>query len=139
MKDLNCIMIYDGECPYCKLASVTVDKIEEDINIIEWQNKASQQFLNHHFEDPPFGLIFIDPSEEKIWLGSDAVSKISSKTKDKNKIGNIISQNYNFIADTVSFLNNRDREIDRYKGTHNLKNDSENLIRELIDESDRFL
>lgn len=135
MPDQNCIMIYDGECPYCKVASATVENIDNEINIIKWQNEQSQKFLSKLFDDPPFGLVFIDPNKGKVWLGSDACSEITRRGEETKPFSDILSQNYDLIADTVSFLNNREKEIDAYEGVHNMNDEASKLVDELNKES----
>lgn len=132
-------MIYDGECPYCKVASATVKNIENQINIIEWQDESSQKFLSKQFDDAPFGLVFIDPNSKKVWLGSDASSEIARRGEETKAFSSILDQNYDLIADTVSFLNDRDREIDAYEGVYEIKDEAYDLVDELNKESDKFL
>lgn len=139
MSEQNCIMIYDGECPYCKVASATVKNIENQISIIKWQNESSQKFLSKQFDDPPFGLVFIDPNKEKIWLGSDASSEIARRGEETKAFSGILNQNYNLIADTVSFLNDRDKEIDAYEGVYDIKDEAYDLVDELNEESKQYL
>lgn len=129
------IMIYDGECPYCKIASVSVDNINEDISIIQWDHELSQKFLDVQFEDPPFGLIFIDKSKDKVWLGEDATYEIAERAKETKIFSSLLKNNYDIISDTISAITNRDREIDKYEGIYNLDVETYDIIKQINKQS----
>lgn len=130
------IMIYDGECPYCKIASISVDNINEDISIIEWDNKLSQKFLDLQFDESPFGLIFIDKSKDRVWLGEDATYEIAERANETKLFSSLLKNNYDIISDTISSITNRDREIDEYEGIYRLNEKTYDIIDEINNQSD---
>lgn len=125
MKDDGKIVIYDGECLYCGLACRMVQKLEEDIEIVDWNSEFSQSFLDAQFDSIPFSIFFIDTSKNKLWVGDDAIRMIESQSEYTEPGESLFSENYKFISSAVSKLSGRDRDIDRdYSGTYELTEDA---------------
>lgn len=128
------IVIYDGECTYCTMASLTVEKLDEDIGIKDWNSDFSQSFLEAQFDSFPFSVFFVDREEEKIWVGDSAIDMIAGQSNYTNPTRSIVADNYRCISSTISKLSGRDREIERsFDGMHKLTDDSIQVIKEYYD------
>ena len=73
--------MFDGGCPYCGMASGTVEKLNSDLKIVNWHDKASQSFLEAQFNSTPFSMVFVDYDRSKVLVGDTVADKVASKSK----------------------------------------------------------
>lgn len=126
------IVVFDGECSYCTMASETVQVINNDITVIDWQNKIVQSFLELQFDSTPFSMIFIDLDREEVLVGDTAADRIASNSKFTKPVSSLVSTNYGEISSAVSFLSRRNRSTDEeYYGTYDLDEEAKEEIKQL--------
>jgi predicted DCC family thiol-disulfide oxidoreductase YuxK len=128
------IVVFDGECRYCTMTSKTVQTINNDITVIDWQNNIVQEFLEIQFDSTPFSMIFIDIDREEVLVGDSAADRIASNSKVTKSVSSFISTNYDEISSTVRFLSRRNRSTDEeYYGTYDLDEEAKQKIKQLSD------
>lgn len=69
------ILIFDGECPYCNLASETVQSINDEVMVIDWQDDVVQEFLELQFDTTPFSMVFADLEDSEVTIGDTAAGE----------------------------------------------------------------
>lgn len=129
----NRVLIYNEECPYCSVSASVVSNINSDINVIDWNDNIAQEFLERQFNDVPFAMCLVNFDDETIYIGGDAASKIV--TEDNGILSSVIKDNYDFVADTVNFLNNEEKDVDAYEGVFELTVSAINYREELLTNS----
>lgn len=133
----NKILIFDGECPYCKMASETVEKLNDDVMVIDWKNEASQSFLEAQFDSTPFSMVFVDSETDEIWVGDEAADKVASESKVTNPVSSVVSDNYDSISSMVGFLSGREQDVDKeYYGIYEIRESAEEELEELYQATD---
>lgn len=70
------ILIFDGKCPYCNLASETVQSINDEVMVIDWQDDVVQEFLELQFNTTPFSMVFADLEESEVTVGDTAAGEV---------------------------------------------------------------
>lgn len=132
------IVVFDRECSYCTLASQTVQTINDDIKVIDWQNEVVQDFLELQFDSTPFSMIFIDVDKEEVLVGDVAADRIASNSKLTKAASSLASNNYDEISSVVSFLSQRDRETDEKNyGTYDLRDGAKEKIETLYSDKNQ--
>lgn len=126
------ILIFDGECPYCSLASETVQSINDEVMVVDWQNDVVQEFLELQFDTTPFSMVFVDLEKSEVTVGNTAAGKVADNSKVTKPMSSLVSDNYDKISSVVSFLSQRDRSTDEeYYGTYELDEEAEQKLEEL--------
>lgn len=126
------ILIFDGECPYCNLASETVQSINDEVMVIDWQDDVVQEFLELQFDTTPFSMVFADLEDSEVTVGDAAAGRVADNSKVTKPMSSLVLDNYDKISSVVSFLSQRDRSTDEeYYGTYELDEAAEQKLEEL--------
>ena len=133
------VIIFDGDCPYCKMASVAMENLDDDIRIIDWHNDSSQSFLRAQFDDTPFSMVFVDYNKNKLWVGEKAAEEIADRSRTTKPFKSLVSGHYEKIASVVGKLSRREREFDDgYDGIYDINEEAKIVLDEIYEEADDF-
>lgn len=139
MDEETSIIIFDGDCPYCKLASVTMGNLNEEIKIIDWQDVCSQRFLEAQFDEKPFSMVFIDVSKNRIWVGEKAAEEIADRSKTTKPFKSVVSGHYDKIASVVGKLSGREQEYDdKYDGIYKVNEEAKPVLEDIYEKAEDF-
>lgn len=131
------IIIFDGNCPYCMMASVTVENLNDNIKIIEWQDESSQNFLQKQFNNTPFNMVFVDSEKDSVWVGDKAVKEIADRSRVTKPFKSLLLRNYDKIASFVGFLSRRENDYDReYYGLYKLEDEAEEIMGRMYEDAE---
>lgn len=109
--DVDAVLIYDGECPYCSLAATALKRLD-DVEALSWYDDAAQTFLAAQFEDVPFAMVLADRSEERVYAGRAAAKELADRAGMPGLVGSLVRDNYDSIARVVGVASGRGRDPD---------------------------
>lgn len=125
------ILIFDSDCPFCSAASTAMRQLA-DVGVVSWDDPTTQAFLEAQFGDVPFALFFVDGEDNTVWAGKAAARELCHRAGMPVLVQDIITEDYESIADAIQFVSGSDREIDPYHGEYPLAADAAALFDELV-------
>ncbi len=124
------VLIFDGECPFCSAAASALRRVQ-GAGAVEWDNQAATAFLSAQFNDVPFALVYVDPSEDTVWIGRDAARELCERAGVPVLVSDIVGEKYESIADAIRFVAGGDREPDPYHGSFELTDEARERFSDL--------
>jgi len=146
--DLDAVLIYDGECPYCTVAARAMERAR-GVGSVSWYDDAAQAFLRAQFPDygegdtparddsvgsatadagaadgadgVPFAMFLVDPDEGRVYGGRAAARELAERAGVPRPVGGVVEDNYETIASVVGTLSGRGREAAPYHETYPLR------------------
>ncbi len=103
------VLIYDGDCPYCSMAAVALERLD-DIAALSWYADPVEAFLHAQFDAQPFAMILVDPGRETVYAGRSAAQELADRAGTPEIVGSLVRQNYETIAGVVGSLTRRGRD-----------------------------
>lgn len=94
------VLIFDGECPFCSAAATALRQLPE-IGVVEWNNDAAKQLLAAQFDDPPFALVLVDGSADRLWIGPAAAGELCDRAGIPTLVQDIVADNFERVGDAV--------------------------------------
>lgn len=91
------VVIFDGDCPVCSRAAGAIRRID-NVGVIAWTDEASQAFLAAEFDPVPFSMVFIDVTEETIYVGEAAAKVIAERAGIPSLVSTFLEDHYHTIA-----------------------------------------
>jgi len=113
------VLIYDGDCPYCSVAAVALERIE-GIVAVSWYAEPVEPFLEAQFGANPFAMVLVDPEEGRVYAGRNAAKELTDRAGTPGIVGSLVRDNYERIAGVVGALSGRGRDPDDYHETYEL-------------------
>lgn len=113
------VLIFDGECPFCSAAATALRRLP-DVGVIAWNSDAAQQFLSAQFDEPPFTLVFVDETANRLWLGRAAAGELCDRAGLPTLVRDIFEDNFERIAGTVRDVAGAKREPADLDGARSL-------------------
>ena len=118
--DVDAVLIYDGECPYCSLAATALKQLD-DVEAISWYDDAAQAFLAAQFADVPFAMVLADRSEERVYAGRAAAKELADRAGMPGLVGSLVRDNYESIARVVGVASGRGRDPDDVHSEYSMR------------------
>ncbi|KAB1194087.1 DUF393 domain-containing protein [Haloferax sp. MBLA0076] len=109
--DVDAVLIYDGECPYCSVAATALKRLD-DVEAISWYDDAAQAFLADQFDEVPFAMVLADRREERVYAGRAAAKELADRAGMPGLVGSLVRDNYETIARVVGVASGRGRDAD---------------------------
>ncbi|KTG30735.1 DCC1-like thiol-disulfide oxidoreductase family protein [Haloferax profundi] len=109
--DVDAVLIYDGECPYCSVAATALKRLD-DVEAISWYDDAAQAFLADQFDEVPFAMVLADRREERVYAGRAAAKELADRAGMPGLVGSLVRDNYETIARVVGVASGRGRDPD---------------------------
>ncbi|KAB1198870.1 MULTISPECIES: DCC1-like thiol-disulfide oxidoreductase family protein [Haloferax] len=128
--DVDAVLIYDGECPYCSLAATALKQLD-DVEAISWYDDAAQAFLAAQFEDVPFAMVLADRRENRVYAGRAAAKELSTRAGMPTLVGSLVRDNYETIARVVGVASRRGRDPDDVHSRYPMHPDALDVFDEL--------
>lgn len=113
------VLVYDGDCPYCSIAAVALQRIES-IDAVGWEADPVGPFLDAQFDARPFAMLLVDPEEGRVYAGRSAAEELAERAGTPGIVGSLIRDNYDAIAETVGVLSGRERDPAAFHDTYEL-------------------
>ncbi|MGZ0747077.1 DUF393 domain-containing protein [Haloparvum sp. AD34] len=113
------VLIYDGDCPYCSIAAVALQRIES-IGAVGWAADPVGPFLDAQFDARPFAMLLVDPAEGRVYAGRSAAEELAERAGTPGIVGSLVRDNYDVIAETVGMLSGRERDPADVQDTYEL-------------------
>ena len=124
------ILIYDGECPYCSIAARALKRLD-DVGAISWYDDAAQSFLTAQFGEPPFAMVLVDRSRNRVYAGRSAAKELAERAGTPSLVGSLVRSNYDRIASVVGTASNRGRDPDDVHEIYQLHEDATSQFSQL--------
>ncbi|KAB1188283.1 MULTISPECIES: DCC1-like thiol-disulfide oxidoreductase family protein [Haloferax] len=109
--DVDAVLIYDGECPYCSVAATALKRLD-DVEAISWYDDAAQAFLAEQFDEIPFAMVLADRHEGNVYAGRAAAKELADRAGMPGLVGSLVRDNYETIARVVGVASGRGRDPD---------------------------
>jgi len=113
------VLIFDGECPLCSAAATALRRLPE-LGVIAWNSDAAQQFLAAQFDDPPFALVLVDGTADRLWIGPAAAGELCDRADLPTLVQDIVADTVERVGDAVRGVTGAKREPDDIDGTRPL-------------------
>ena len=136
MDERSSVLIYDGDCPYCSVASAALRRLD-DVGAVPWSDEAAQTFLRAQFDATPFAMVLVEPETGTVRGGRSAAERLCDRAGTPELVGALVGDNYDRIASTVGALSGRDREPADLHGAYELRDAARETYRELIATAER--
>lgn len=107
--DVDAVLIYDGECPYCSVAASALKRLD-DVEAISWYDDAAQSFLAAQFGETPFAMVLADRRENRVYAGRAAAKELADRAGMPGLVGSLVRDNYETIARVVGIASRRGRD-----------------------------
>ncbi|WP_416839878.1 DCC1-like thiol-disulfide oxidoreductase family protein [Haloferax sp. DFSO52] len=121
--DVDAVLIYDGECPYCSLAAIALKKLD-DVEAISWYDDAAQAFLEAQFDEVPFAMVLADRAENRVYAGRAAAEELAERAGMPGLVGSLVRDNYETIARAVGVASGRGRDPDDVHSRYPMRADA---------------
>lgn len=134
--DLDSVLVYDGECPYCTVAARAMERAR-GVGSVSWYDDVAQAFLRAQFpdhgdaddesgrddraDDVPFAMFLVDPAEGRVYGGRAAARELADRAGVPGAVGDAVGDNYETIAGVVGTLSGRGRQAAPYHDTYRLQ------------------
>jgi predicted DCC family thiol-disulfide oxidoreductase YuxK len=116
------VLIYDGECPYCSVAALALERIEA-VGAISWYDERAQSFLRAQFGATPFAMVLVDSAERQVYAGQSAAEELTRRAGMPGLAGSLVRDNYETIARVVGMASGRGRDPDDVHDRYDLTAD----------------
>ena len=121
------VLIFDGDCPYCSIAAVSLRRID-GIEAVPWEAAPVGPFLDAQFGARPFAMVFIDPVDEQVYAGRAAAETLAERAGTPGIVGGLVRDNYDRIASVVGALSGRDRDPADFHDQYDLRPGAASLV-----------
>ena len=121
------VLIFDGDCPYCSMAAVALRRLD-GVLAVPWEADPVGPFLEAQFGARPFAMVFVDPSEERVYAGKAAAEELADRAGTPGIVGGLVRDNYDRIASAVGTLSGRGRDPDDFHDTYELTAEAAPLV-----------
>jgi len=115
MSQLDGVLVYDGDCPFCSASASAVRQLDT-VGTVSWDDEAAQRALEAQFADVPFALVFFDLESEFVFAGREAARELSERAGMPGLVQDIIGENYESLADAIRTVTGVERAPDPYHG-----------------------
>ncbi len=102
-------VIYDGNCPFCRLAANTASKFL-GLERLEFDSGDAQRLLEREFDDPGFTLYLFE--EDTVYFGGEASRRIAERLGLPGFLAEYVSEHYLQLAGLLSVLTGRRRSVE---------------------------
>lgn len=131
MDDRSSVLIYDGDCPYCSVASAALRRLD-DVGAVSWGDEAAQTFLRAQFDATPFAMVLVEPDRDTVRGGRSAAQRLCDRAGTPELVGALVGDNYDRIASAVGTLSGRDREPADLHGEYELRDAASECYGDLL-------
>ncbi|QAU12361.1 DUF393 domain-containing protein [Halorubrum sp. BOL3-1] len=128
-------LIFDGDCPYCSVAAVALRRLD-GVAAVPWKADPVGPFLDAQFGSRPFAMVFVDPSEHRVYAGRSAAEELANRAWTPGIVGGLVRDNYDRIAGVVGALSGRDRDPADFHDTYPLDDDAGDMVASLRSAAD---
>jgi len=131
VSDRSSVLIYDGDCPYCSVASAALRRLD-DVRAVSWDDDAAQAFLRAQFDATPFAMVLVEPDTGTVHGGRAAAERLCDRAGTPELVGALVGDNYDRIASAVGALSGREREPADLHGTYRLREAARDCYEDLF-------
>lgn len=121
----NPLLVYDDQCTYCEGIASTFEKIDEDIQLVDWNDETVQEFLDAQFGWQPFVMMVINNGT--VYVGEEAVKHLTSTVGVPKIAAEAVKSQTEPVSTIVSKLARR-REPDNINGEFPLDEVAKEII-----------
>jgi len=108
----NKILIYDGDCTYCRGFISVLERIDKghQFSVLQYSNDYAQSLLKAQF-GTAFGFsMYLFESDEVSW-GKEAAKRIVERLNFPRFLAKVAFKTYPYMLSLVSKLTRRDRKV----------------------------
>lgn len=103
------IVVYDGNCPFCRLAATSASLLL-DLEKLDFDSSDAQRLLENEFEDPGFTLYLFE--EDTVYFGGEASRRVAERVGLPQFLAELVSRHYLQLAGLLSVLTGRRRSVE---------------------------
>jgi predicted DCC family thiol-disulfide oxidoreductase YuxK len=103
------IVVYDGDCPFCRLAATTASLLL-GLEKLDFDSSDAQRLLEDEFEDPGFTLYLFE--EDTVYFGGEASRRVAERVGLPQFLAELVSRHYLQLAGLLSVLTGRRRSVE---------------------------
>ncbi|MFB6141850.1 MAG: DUF393 domain-containing protein [Halorientalis sp.] len=130
MSQFEAVLVYDGECPYCSVAAMALQRLD-DVAAVSWYDDAVAPFLEAQFDAEPFAMFLVDATEGRVYGGREAARELGERAGLPDLVSTLVSDNYERIAAAVGSASGRERETADYHEQYELTDAAADRYEEL--------
>ncbi|MDY7083177.1 MAG: DUF393 domain-containing protein [Halobacteria archaeon] len=121
--EYDAVLIYDGDCPYCEVASKALERIS-GVGALAWGDDESQEFLRAQFGEVPFAMFLADYENNVVYAGEAAAKELAGRAGLPGIVGDLIGDGYDTISSVVGFATRREKDVDGYHHVYEMRDEA---------------
>lgn len=115
--------IFVGEYPLCSAGATALQQLPK-VGVIEWNSDLAQRVLAAQSDDPPFALIIVDGTADRLLIGPAAASELCERAGLPTLVQDLVADNFEHVGDAVRGVAGVKRESADIDGTRSLSEDA---------------